>query len=147
MLGHMASAVTDPFGFASLVGLRTRDPLEILRRVERGLAYSALERFQTSTGLSTSELVEAGVIAQRTLHRRKEQGRLDPGESDRLLRLSRVFGGALALFEGDAPAARQWLAAPQQGLGGKTPMALLRTDVGSREVEALVDRLEHGVLP
>ncbi len=134
------------FGFAGLVGIRSQDPLEILKRVEKGLAFTALERFQSNTGLSTGELAEAGVIALRTLHRRKEQGRLDPEESDRLMRLSRVFGKALDLFEGDVEAARQWLATPQAALGRKRPMSLTRTDVGAREVEALVDRLEHGVL-
>jgi putative toxin-antitoxin system antitoxin component (TIGR02293 family) len=142
----MASAVASAYAFASLVGIRSQDPLEILKRVEKGLAFTALERFQTNTGLSTGELADAGVIALRTLHRRKEQGRLDPEESDRLMRLSRVFGKALGLFEGDVDAARQWLAAPQRALGGKKPMALIRTDVGAREIEALADRLEHGVL-
>lgn len=142
----MASAVAGAYAFASLVGIRSQDPLEILKRVEKGLAFTALERFQTNTGLSTGELADAGVIALRTLHRRKEQGRLAPEESDRLMRLSRVFGKALALFEGDMDAARQWLAAPQAALGRQRPMSLTRTDVGAREVEALVDRLEHGVL-
>ena len=65
------------------------------------------------------------MITLRTLHRRKEQGRLEPEESDRLLRLSRVFGRALELFEGDAPAAREWLARPHKtALGGERPMNL-----------------------
>ena len=48
--------------------------------------------------------------------------------------------------EGDAETARQWLATPQRGLGDERPMVLAKTDLGAREVEALVDRLEHGVL-
>jgi len=93
------------YWFVALVGLRSQDPLDILKRVEKGLAFSALERFQRNSGLSTNDLAEAVVIKLRTLHRRKEQGRLEPGESDRLLRVSRVFGRALELFEGDVPAA------------------------------------------
>ena len=49
-------------------------------------------------------------------------------------------------FAYDAEGARQWLANPQGGLGGQRPMVLARADLGAREVEALVDRLEHGVL-
>ena len=60
--------------------------------------------------------------------------------------MSRIFGRALELFEGDAEAARQWLATPQGALGGERPMVLAKTDLGAREVEALVERLEHGVL-
>ena len=132
--------------YVSLVGLRPQNPLRIFKRVEKGLAFQAFVRFQRNTGLSMRELAEAVAIKPRTLHRRKKQGRLDPEESDRLLRISRIFGKALELFEGDAEAARQWLAHPQDGLGGERPMVLARTDLGAREVEALVDRLEHGVL-
>lgn len=132
--------------YVSLVGLRPQDPIRISKRVQKGLAFQAFVRLQRNTGLSMGDLAEAASIKPRTLHRRKKQGRLDPEESDRLLRVSRIFGRALELFEGDPDAARQWLANPQGGLGGERPMVLARTDLGAREVEALVDRLEHGVL-
>jgi putative toxin-antitoxin system antitoxin component (TIGR02293 family) len=38
-----------------------------------------------------------------------------------------------------------WLKRPQIGLGGRTPLALLTTDVGSAEAEKLLLRIEHGV--
>jgi putative toxin-antitoxin system antitoxin component (TIGR02293 family) len=134
------------YDYFVLLGLAPENPMKILLRVEKGLGYHSFERFQRSAGLSALDLAEAVSITPRTLHRRKEEGRLAPDESDRLLRVSRVFGRALALFEGDADAAREWLAGPQAGLGGQRPIALARTDLGAREVEALVDRLEHGVL-
>ena len=134
------------YGYLSLLGLRPRDPIQVSKRVERGLAFQALERFQKNTGLSTSDLADVVVIKMRTLQRRKEQGRLEPEESDRLMRVSRIFGKALELFEGNSEAARQWLFTRQRALGGERPMVLARTDLGAREVEALIDRLEHGVL-
>ena len=139
-------AAQGAYWFVSLIGLRSQDPIDIFRKVEKGLAFTALEHFQRSSGISTADLADAVVITVRTLHRRREQGRLEPEESDRLLRISRVFGKALDLFEGQTQAARQWLFTPQGALGGKEPIVLAKTDVGAREVEALVDRLEHGVL-
>ena len=68
-----------------------------------------------------------------------------PEESDRLLRVSRVFGRALELFEGDRDAAATWLTSPQRALGGLVPFELAKTDVGAQEVERLVGRLEHGI--
>jgi putative toxin-antitoxin system antitoxin component (TIGR02293 family) len=136
----------DAYWYVALVGLRPQNPITIFKRVEKGLAFQAFVRLQRNTGLSAGELADAVAIKPRTLHRRKQQGRLDPEESDRLLRVSRIFGRALELFEGDAEAARQWLATPQGGLRGERPMVLARTDLGAREVEALVERLEHGVL-
>jgi putative toxin-antitoxin system antitoxin component (TIGR02293 family) len=49
------------------------------------------------------------------------------------------------LFEGDREAAIEWLGAPRPALGGVTPFSLIASEVGGREVEALIDRLEHGV--
>jgi putative toxin-antitoxin system antitoxin component (TIGR02293 family) len=79
------------------------------------------------------------------LARRKKAGRFEQLESERLLRLGLVFEKSLDLFEGDRAAAGRWLNAPIKGLGGQTPLALTQTELGAREVEDLIGRLEHGV--
>jgi putative toxin-antitoxin system antitoxin component (TIGR02293 family) len=132
--------------YASLVGIKDLNPIAITRRISRGLSYQSLVRFQEISLLSLKEIADLVSISERTISRRKERGRLDPEESDRLLRVARVFAKALELFEGDASAARSWLHTPAKALGGERPIDLARTDPGSREVEALVDRIEHGVL-
>jgi putative toxin-antitoxin system antitoxin component (TIGR02293 family) len=129
-----------------LLGFRLSNPAEIIRRVEEGFSFHALERFQKNTQIPTDDLAEVVAIKRRTLHRRKKEGRLEPDESDRLLRVSTVFAKALELFEGDAEAAKRWFYTPARALGGKRPIAFARTDLGTREIEALIDRLEHGVL-
>ena len=113
--------------------------------MRRGLTYGAFERLQRNTALSARTLADLAEIPTRTLARRREEGRLDPDESDRLLRVARVFGRALELFEVDAAAARRWLTTPQPAERGLVPLDLARTDVGAREVEHLVGRLEHGI--
>jgi len=128
-----------------LLGLEMADPLKLVADVKKGFLYRALERFQKNTALSTKDLSEVVQIRVRTLIRRKEQGRLQPDESDRLLRASRIFGRALELFEGNVEGARRWLSTPQAALGGSPPMVVLTTDVGAREVENLIGRLEHGI--
>ena len=129
-----------------LLGFRLSNTLSIIKRVEEGFSFHALERFQRNTQIPTGDLAEVIDIKIRTLRRRKEEGRLEPDESDRLLRLSRVFAQALELFEGDAAAARRWFYTPDKALAGEKPIAFARTELGSREVEALIDRLEQGVL-
>lgn len=131
--------------YVALLGLRTYEPLRIYQAVRRGLAYQAFERLQRNTALPARVLAELAEIPPRTLARRREEGRLQPDESDRLLRVARVFGRALQLFEGEPAAARGWLSAPQPALGDMIPLELARTDVGAREVEQLVGRLEHGI--
>jgi putative toxin-antitoxin system antitoxin component (TIGR02293 family) len=96
-------------------------------------------------GLSMDEMAGLVQIRPRTLDRRKKEGWLRPEESDRLLRASRVFGRAIALFEGDGEGALGWLSTPQMALGGAVPLEMARTEIGAREVEGLIGRLEHGV--
>lgn len=131
--------------YIRLLGLKASDAFELRERVEEGLPYSALERFQRNVSLPMAEITELVQIPMRTLTRRKASGRLHTDESDRLVRASRVVGRALDLFEGDLEAAKAWLSAPQHALAGATPLAMARTGVGAREVESLIGRLEHGV--
>ncbi|MBI2072894.1 MAG: DUF2384 domain-containing protein [Gemmatimonadetes bacterium] len=131
--------------YPRLLGLREYDTAALLRQIERGLSYIAFERLQKSIDLSARQLAELVRIPPRTLARRKEKGRLDPDQSDRLLRLTRVFAKAVSLLEGDVEAARKWLFSPQRALDGSTPIEFARTDVGAREVENLIGRLEHGI--
>ena len=132
--------------YVKLLGISQHNPLLLVKHVERGLPFNALERFRRNTMMSFHEIAEVVDIKIRTLQRRKGQGRLEPDESDRLLRFSRVFGKALELFEGDVEATRRWLSAPLRALAGERAVVLARTDVGAREVEALIGRLEHGVV-
>jgi len=134
-----------PHSYVALLGLKAFEPLEIMDRVRAGLSYRAFERFQRNIDLSLSELATLVQITPRTLARRREEGRLSAEESDRLLRATRVFAKALALFEGDVDAARAWLSAPAPALDDRTPREVASTDVGAREVENLIGRLEHGV--
>jgi putative toxin-antitoxin system antitoxin component (TIGR02293 family) len=131
--------------YLTLLGLPRLDTAHLIKRVERGFSFSLLVRFQRNVALPMKEIAEWVQIPQTTLNRRRLQGRLQPAESDRVLRASRVFGKALELFEGDADAARHWLVSPQRALGGAVPMSLAKTNLGAREVEDLIERLEHGV--
>lgn len=46
---------------------------------------------------------------------------------------------------GDAEAARQWLRASNAALEQRTPLSMLHTEGGTRTVEAILLRIEHGV--
>lgn len=121
------------------------DPLLLIHQVRAGFPYSRLERLQRATALPWEKIARFVAIPQRTLTRRQSQGKLHPDESDRVLRAATIFDLALQLFEGEAAEARQWLLASQPALGGEVPLDLASTDVGAREVEKLITRLQHGV--
>lgn len=81
------------------------------------------------------KLCRAAAIPQRTWARRKKEDRLQPDESDRVLRRARVFAHAVEVFEYRRRAAR-WLVEPVLVLGRRSPLSLLDTDLGALEVEA-----------
>lgn len=121
-----------------------RSALARIRAIERGLPVARLERFRKRHGLTQEELVTVLGSGRATFHRRKSEARLTPAESERYLRLERIWPMAVELFGGDE-AAVEWLRRPLAGLGGRTPLEALRTDVGAGEVEARLGRALEGV--
>ena len=84
-------------------------------------------------------------ISEKTLDRRLKSGaRLKPDESERMARLMRIISLAVSTFESEDNA-RQWLQRPLGELGGQTPLQLAATEPGSREIERVLGRIEHGI--
>jgi putative toxin-antitoxin system antitoxin component (TIGR02293 family) len=130
------------FGLLGMQEIRTG---ELVRRVGEGFPYEVVENFRENVGLSAAEVADLVGINPRTLSRRKREGRLHADESDRVLRLSRVYGRALGLFGGNLDRSSRWLSTPKVALGGETPLDYSRVDVGAQEVVDLIGRIEHGV--
>lgn len=131
------------------LGLRARSPADVIDRVESGFSTAALARIRRHVGLDEREAAVIMGTSVRTLARRRKAGRLGTEESDRLYRIARIFERAVEVFGGDTEAAeeaRLWLRVPQWGLGDETPLAYARTEAGAREVEALLNRIDYGVL-
>lgn len=120
------------------------DPFEVRTQVRRGLEYALLEALMKLFDLEREELSRALDIPLRTLARRKHERRLPPAESDRLARLARIATLATEALGSEEKVSR-WLKAPNRALGGEAPLSLLDTDAGSREVETILGRIEHGV--
>jgi putative toxin-antitoxin system antitoxin component (TIGR02293 family) len=137
---HIESAVR-----GRTVGLRSNELRHVLQRIASGLPYQAVEKLQAKSGLSLTDVARVTGIPIRTMARRKDVGKLRPVESERLLRLTFIFEQAVDLFEGNSDAARDWLETSNAALGGETPLRLAETEIGAREVENLIGRLEHGV--
>ena len=112
--------------------------------IQRGLPYGAVESFLAHFNLALKDLARIGRISPRTMARRRKARRLEREESDRLYRMARVLVRAEEVF-GDKNKASRWLRRPHPLLSGKQPLELLDTDIGSRQVDTLLGRIEHGV--
>jgi putative toxin-antitoxin system antitoxin component (TIGR02293 family) len=121
-----------------------RDTARAISKIKSGLSVKVFFALRDQLNVSAEELAHVVGIAPRTLLRRKQEGRLQKEESERVVRLQRLFEKALDVFE-DRAAAQSWFISPQLALGEKTPLDYADTELGAREVENLLSRIEHGV--
>src|SRR5438477_6433643 len=126
------------------VGGKSTHPTELIQRIQKGLRFTELKTLQDTLDLPFERLAAKLAISRSTLQRRKAAGRLSPDESDKVMRLSRLLEHATNVF-GDIERARAWLKFPQRGLGGAIPLDYAETEVGAREVDDLLGRIEYSV--
>jgi putative toxin-antitoxin system antitoxin component (TIGR02293 family) len=138
-------AIVDVLGGLKALRRRVARQEELRERVRAGLPYAALAAVIARMRMAPSEVTGVLHLTPRTLARRKAQGTLDPDESDRLVRFARVIAHATEVF-GTRDKAALWLRRTNRALGGHPPLDMLDTEIGSRAVEGVLLRLEHGVL-
>lgn len=128
---------------SDLLDAEISDETDIVRLTETGISSRAFKRAAKALGFAHA------LIAPETTVRRRLKGneRFSEAESERLIRLTRVYAEAVELF-GDEAAALNWLNTPQTFIPGDapiSPMALSSKDSGARLVEALLRRTAHGM--
>lgn len=121
------------------------DPAAAVGRILAGLPVEEFDALRGMLGLPVEAMAAKIGISVATLSRRRAKKQvLDRDHSDRLMRYARLYWMAVDYF-GEPATARDWLARPARGLGGHSPLEFAETEMGAREVEDLIGRLEHGV--
>ena len=113
-------------------------------QIHAGLSFRAVQNLQKALDVPMEKLASVLGMSRATLHRRKIQGKIDKEESEKLVRYQRLLKKAEDVF-GDAKAAREWLTNNQAGLGNAVPLEFAKTEIGAREVENLLGRIEYSV--
>ena len=125
---------------------QVHDNHAMVQRVEEGLPVMEVVQFGKQAGFTNNELAKLINIPPRTYARRVAgKCRLKVHEGERAARLMRVFDYAKRLFVTDENT-RGWFNAKLIVLGGKTPLEYAQTEPGAREVEAVIERIEDGVV-
>jgi len=119
-----------------------KDLREVLRE---GLPFRALESLAKAMEVQTAALSKIIRVAPRTLARRKgSESNFNSIESDRIYRVARIMSLSIEVL-GSKEKAKEWLSRPSRALGGESPLSLLDTDVGAKQVEEVLGRITHGV--
>lgn len=138
-------AVGRMLGGRKLLGREVTSASDLVEVIEEGLPYASLDAIAKKVGLTTlHETSEALGVPERTLQRRADKGKLDPHESERIVRLARLAQRAEEVLE-DMGKGYRWLRTPNQALGGKKPIELIHTDIGTDMVEEVLTRIEYGM--
>lgn len=138
-------AIADVLGGRKVLGRAVKKSHDLAELVREGLPATSVTALADRLRVGHSVLSRKLGIPQRTLTRRlSHRSRLTAAESDRTVRLARVYASAVEMI-GDQEKAVEWLRTPNRALGGERPFDQLDTDLGAREVEDVLGRIAYGV--
>jgi putative toxin-antitoxin system antitoxin component (TIGR02293 family) len=139
------AAIVEILGGRKVLGRSIKNPDDLTRLIRKGLPAGSVSALAGKLHVANSVLSRQLGIPQRTLTRRLSEALLlTPAESDRTVRMARVYANAVEMI-GDEEKAISWLSTPNRALGGERPLDQLDTDTGARVVEDVLGRIAYGV--
>lgn len=112
--------------------------------VRKGLPAGRLDKMAQLLAVDRALLLKVLGISERTLQRKHLlSARLSPAASDRVSRMDRIYALAVEVL-GDGEKAANWLKRPSRALGKESPLELLDTDAGTRQVERELRQIQYG---
>ncbi len=139
-----APQIAEVLGGAKALKTQVHSVNDLREVVEAGLPIESLGivvRRVVTNSRAAAELTQR-MIPRSSLKRIKK--RLNARQSERLERLARMTALAEEVWE-DAELAHEFLTSPQPQLGNARPVDLARSDLGTRQVEQLLSRIEYSL--
>ncbi len=135
--------VAERLGGAGVIGRRVTTLAELRGAVEDGLPVATLDAITAHLAHDDAEAtrLKYRVVPKSTLRRRS---RLTAEESERTERLARLSALAERVWEDEA-LAREFMTSSQPQLQDARPLDLARSELGAREVEMVLMRIEHAL--
>ena len=117
----------------------------VIEMIEDGLSTVVFRELCNLLDISDKALAEVIKIPISTLAKRKKRGHFSSTESERIYRILNLYKQALDTFDGNEEYARKWLKEDAYGLGGVPPLGFAKTELGAKEVEQLLIRIDEGI--
>jgi putative toxin-antitoxin system antitoxin component (TIGR02293 family) len=131
-------------GVSKTLAEKLSDTEELRQLLTTGFPYAPFESVLRRLGLTRVQVGKALGLPERTLARRKQEGKFQSLESDRIFRFLQVAAHAIETL-GDDEKAGRWLTRPNRALTGKSPLELFNTPIGASEVDEILGRIDHGL--
>jgi len=139
-----ARSQTDRIDLPSYLPPEEGSPSKTVDAIREGIPAEALGWLKERLELTAEELSGVIHVSRRTMNRRKKEGRLKPDESERVLRLIRLYRRAAEVL-GRPEEATEWLREKNFALGEEPPLEFADTEPGARRVERLLGQIDHGI--
>lgn len=134
--------IADLLGGTKVLG-PTKELADLQHAIREGLPYASLEALAAALELSHRDI--AGTLGLGPQQgRRTQRQHLTLVASDRLYRLAHITRLAAEVL-GNLEKTRTWLGRANRALGGQTPLSMLDTEIGAREVEDVLARINYGM--
>lgn len=119
-------------------------PASLILRIREGLRpdffFEMANRLEVPQELLARRL---GLVTRTVIRRNRAGKNLSSGDSEKLMRVARIWNAAQGLFTSDHAIA-EWLKTPASFFEDSAPLDMLDTDVGTSEVEGYIRGLEYG---
>ncbi|HYK54199.1 MAG TPA: antitoxin Xre/MbcA/ParS toxin-binding domain-containing protein [Candidatus Eremiobacteraceae bacterium] len=140
----LAKNISHMLGGPDILKARINGDADLEAAVTTGFPTAAVRALAERTRSSLSFLQDVTGLDKNTFRRReRSKSRLRAEESDRLARVARIAALATEAMGADDGVA--WLHEPNRSLGDRIPMEMLHTEIGARQVEDVLMRIQHGV--
>lgn len=121
-------------------------PLEFHNTISAGLPAISFVAVATFLEISREALAAAMGVPPRTIYRRlEEKKKLDPVQTEKLVRIARVTAAASTTFL-NSDKGREWIKRPNRALSGKRPIDLLDNEAGAELVDDILGRIREGIV-
>ncbi len=128
---------------ARALRLEARSLSQLLEALQEGLPTESVGLLAKLLGEDVKTVLGRVRIPWATYSRRRAQGKLDPPESERMVRLARVVEAAYGFF--GPTEGRRWLDEPHRALSGKTPLEYGAFEFGAQRVLDLIGAAQDGI--
>lgn len=118
----------------------------LIDAVRKGIPYTIFHKIMEGSPFNLLEWSQYLHLSDRTIQRiKKEQKSFDPGSSERIVEIVRLYRYGTEIF-GQKEKFDRWLETENLALGAMIPKTLLDTSFGIGLLKDELTRVEHGIL-
>ena len=123
---------------------RSNASFNYMKLIRTGIKSSSIASFLKHSNLSQKQLSKIIHLSERTLQRNPPEKLLDPGASEKLIELCRLFHKGITVFN-TKEKLLLWINRPNLPLNNQHPLELMETSLGMDMIHDELIKIEQGV--